>query len=100
MIQEMEQAITKREQIAVRHKGKSDAAAGRASKTRGVGRSAGGAGAGLGELTTAALKKKVSCTEQSLGRSDARLFGDSLPLKAVHAVDRFLTRAGGEVIVQ
>lgn len=65
MIQEMERAIAKREQIAVRYKGKSDAAAGRNTTARGGvltsgdGGGGGGGGAGLGDLTTTALKKKV-----------------------------------------
>lgn len=60
MIQEMERAIAKREQIAVRYKGKSEAAAGRVTKGRGGMLATGdGKGAGLGDLTTTALKKKV-----------------------------------------
>lgn len=66
MIQAMERAIAKREQIAIRHKGKSDAAAGRGNKARGgaglSGSSRGGIGAGMGELTTSELKKKVLST--------------------------------------
>lgn len=61
MIQEMERAIAKREQIAVRYKGKSEAAAGRATKGRGGMLATGdGKAGGLGDLTTTALKKKVS----------------------------------------
>ena len=66
MIQEMERAIAKREQIAVRYKGKSEAAAGRNAKARGgvlvSGDGAGGTGGskgGLGDLTSTTLKKKV-----------------------------------------
>ena len=73
MIQEMERAIAKREQIAVRYKGKSEAAAGRSTKARGgmlasspgggvTGGGGGGGGggkSGLGDLTSTALKKKV-----------------------------------------
>lgn len=64
MIQEMEKVIAKREQIAIRYKGKSDAAAGRTTKTKGGvissgGGSASGGEASLGEISAAALKKKV-----------------------------------------
>lgn len=63
MIQEMERAIAKREQIAVRYKGKSEAAAGRVTKGRGGMLATGdGKAGGLGDLTTTALKKKVSIT--------------------------------------
>lgn len=65
MIQEMEKTIAKREQIAVRYKSKNEATEGRGTKTRGGLRVSGdvGAGGGLGNLTTTALKKKVrSCT--------------------------------------
>lgn len=60
MIQEMERAIAKREQIAVRYKGKSEAAAGRVTKARGGMLAAGdGKTGGLGDLSATALKKKV-----------------------------------------
>lgn len=60
MIQEMERAIAKREQIAVRFKGKSEAAAGRVTKGRGGMLATGdGKTGGLGDLTATALKKKV-----------------------------------------
>lgn len=60
MIQEMERAIVKREQIAVRYKGKSEAAAGRVTKGRGGMLATGdGKAGGLGDLTATALKKKV-----------------------------------------
>lgn len=71
MIQEMERAIAKREQIAVRYKGKSEAAAGRSTKARrGMLASAdGAAGGGLGDLTTTALKKKVRPSNNSTARN-------------------------------
>lgn len=60
MIQEMERAIEKREQIAVRYRGKSDASTGKAHGNRRAVGEVGGAG-GLGDLTAASLRKKV-CT--------------------------------------
>lgn len=64
MIQEMERAIAKREQIAVRYKGKSEASAGRGAKTRGGMLATGdGKAGGLGDLTTTALKKKVRASK-------------------------------------
>lgn len=68
MIQEMERAIAKREQIAVRYKGKSEAAAGRVTKSRGgtlaSGDGSASTGGGLGDLTTTTLKKKVCVSVQ------------------------------------
>lgn len=74
MIQEMERAIAKREQIAVRYKGKSEAAAGRSTKARRgmLASGDGGAGSGLGDLTTTALKKKVHPSNNSAVCSDRR----------------------------
>ena len=67
MIQEMEGAIIKRDQIATRFKGRSNASKER-TKTRGYVQEWGGAkstsagcerGDGLGDLTTTTLKKKA-----------------------------------------
>eukprot|EP00904_Undaria_pinnatifida_P003878 jgi/Undpi1/13491/HiC_scaffold_8.g03150.m1 len=76
MIQEMERAIAKREQIAVRYKGKSEAAAGRNAKARGgvlvSGDGAGGTGGskgGLGDLTSTTLKKKLVSLQRELNAS-------------------------------
>ncbi|CAM9386456.1 unnamed protein product [Ascophyllum nodosum] len=77
MIQEMEGAIIKRDQIATRFKGRSNASKER-TKTRGYVQEWGGAkstsagcerGDGLGDLTTTTLKKKLVALQRHLNAS-------------------------------
>lgn len=85
MIQEMERAIAKREQIAVRYKGKIEAAAGRSTKARRgmLASGNGAAGSGLGDLTTTALKKKVSSSNNSTARNSWLCIGGAVGVSLV-----------------